>query len=374
MSAYRSKNERFLLKKGDIILHKRFSIFCLCYFLLARCSNATFSYRFVNVGFGEKFFHLCIKLPSFVFLSSPNSGITIIKNLKRGIVLSSYDVIETFVTSGARNLLPAQIIQSEGEIQFTNYTAMEQEVIVRPAFEDLLLYVKNFENCLGNIQRNFVRVGYNLNEIKRNGLYRYCTQTGVQGYTDFYAFCEERLGVSRTTAKRLISINSHFCKNSHVLPSTYERFGASKLAIMSQFKNGLEGKLTPDVTVAQLNKLVKYYQSSDWKVNRDTTWREDLKAYEEGVQKERLRKSSYLRNKKFETAKEVEDRNKPKRLVSDNYKAVTRFFDQTLENLKALETNKNDRFQPIFDELKGVLSDMQAKVLREQASDMLEGL
>ena len=287
--------------------------------------------------------------------------------------MSNYDVIETFVGSESRLMIPATIVQMEGEIQFTRFTELERGSIVLPAFEDLKACVLSFDNCVGNIQRNFIRVGYYLNEIRRNGLYRFCTQDGVQGYTDFYEFCEEKLKVSRTTAKRLISINSHFCDNGLSLPGAYSKYGSSKLAIMSQFKNGLEGKLSPDVTVAQLNKLTKYYQSHDWQVNLKTSWRQDLKAYEDEVLDARMRKSSYLRGKKFEPAKE-EDTKVKKRLISDDYKTVTRFFDQTLENVKNLETAKNAQFQPLFDELKAVIKKLQGEVLRRQAEEMTEGL
>ena len=289
--------------------------------------------------------------------------------------MSNYDVIETFVVSSPRVMMPAEIVQMEGEVQFTRFQGLEQGAIVLPAFEKLQDCISGFDNCVGNIRRNFIRAGYLLNEIKRNGLYRFCTQKGVQGYTDFYVFCEDKLNVSRTTAKRLIAINSHFCGNGLDLPVQYSSFGASKLAIMSQFKRGLENKITPDVTVAQLNKLTKYYQAHDWKVSSVTTWKQDLNAYENEVVQNRQHKSNYLRNREFISAKDVEEQEKkPSRLISDNYKTVTRFFDQTLDSLKKLETEKNAQFQMLFDELKEVLKKSQGEVLRRQAEEMTKGL
>ena len=50
----------------------------------------------------------------------------------------------------------------------------------------------------------------------------------------------------------------HFCKNGAILSAQYQKYGASKLAIMATFKNGLEGKLQPTVTVKDLDKLKKF--------------------------------------------------------------------------------------------------------------------
>ena len=71
---------------------------------------------------------------------------------------------------------------------------------------------------------------------------------------------------------------------------------------------------------------------------------------------------------------EEEQEKKPSRLISDNYKTVTRFFDQTLDSLKKLETEKNAQFQMLFDELKEVLKKSQGEVLRRQAEEMTKGL
>ena len=284
----------------------------------------------------------------------------------------SYDVIETLVATSKRQMQPASIVQLEGEIQFTKYLPLEMATKVEPKFADLQRYVSDFGGCVKRIQEDFILCGYFLNLIKRDGLYRYCIEQGLQGYTNFYTFCEEVLGVATTTAKRLIAINGHFCENGTELPEQYQKYGASKLAIMATFENGLEGKLQPTVTTRQLEKLKKYYSAHDWHVDMQTTWRDDLKKFEEEQQANRLLKSARLLEKKFEPAKETDD--KPKGLVSDPYKAYTRFFDETLRTVADLHIQKDTRFAPIFNELESVLKRLQGEVLKMQSNDMLDGL
>ena len=283
----------------------------------------------------------------------------------------SYDIIETLVATSKRKMQPASIVQLEGELQFTKFLPLEMPTKVEPKFEDLQRYVNDFGRCVKRIQDDFIICGYFLNLIKREGLYRYCIEEGLQGYTNFYNFCENVLGVSTTTAKRLISINGHFCKNGTSLPLAYKKYGASKLAIMATFENGLECKLQPQVTTRELEKLKQYYSSHEWQVDRNTTWRDDLRKFEEERQENRLLKSARLIERKFEPVKETD--NKPQGFVSDPYKKYTRFFDETLRAVTDLHSN-NTRFAPIVQELESVLKRLQGEVLKMQSNDMLDGL
>ena len=284
----------------------------------------------------------------------------------------SYDVIETLVGTTRKKMQPASIVQLEGELQFTRYLPLEIPIKVMPSFTDLQRYVRDFDNCVKRVQDDFILCGYFLNLIKRNGLFRYCIQEGLQGYTNFYTFCEEVLGVATTTGKRLIAINEHFCANGHKLPEVYQKYGASKLAIMATFENGLEGKMQPNVTVRQLDKLRKYYSSHEWNVSLDTTWRDDLKKYEEEKEHERLLKSTRLTERKFEPVKQQDE--KKKGMISDYYKTYTRFFDETLRSVAGLHTDKETKFTPIVQELESVLKRLQGEVLKMQSNDMLDGL
>ena len=126
--------------------------------------------------------------------------------------------------------------------------------------------------------------------------------------------------------QRVIDINEHFCKNGPEIPVRYENYGASKLAIMATFKNGLEKKLNPSVTVRQLEKLKKYYSKHGWNVNLNTKWTDDLSQFDEEVRQERLLKSKRLKEVKFVSAKEEAVASIKK--VGKPYKAFTKFYDE----------------------------------------------
>ena len=282
----------------------------------------------------------------------------------------SYDIIETMVSMQAKEIRPASIVQLEGDVQYTRYMAWEMEREVRPKVQALTSCVLDFRNSVRKIQDEFVHCGYVLNVIKTGNLYRYCIQEGEQGYTNFYRFCEDVMRVPKSTAQRLIAINERFCKSEDKMSETYYRFGASKLGIMATFKNGIEGKLTPNVTVKELNKLFKYYASHEWTVDRSTTWKEDLASFQKEEDARRQSKRTYLLGRKFEAATECEQPKK-KGFVSDGYKAYTRFFDQTLRSLEQVEGSGNEACEKMLQELKEILHRMQSDVLREQGHQIL---
>ncbi|MBQ3506866.1 MAG: hypothetical protein IJA89_08875 [Clostridia bacterium] len=283
----------------------------------------------------------------------------------------SYDVVELVVESRRRKMEPASIVQLEGEVQYTRYLPLEMPKYVSPKFDSLVINVKGVERCAKRLQDDFILCGYFLGVIKRKGLYRYCVQEGLQGYTNFYTFSAEVLGISETTAKRMIGINERFCKCGRELPEAYKLYGSSKLAIMSTFENALEEKLTPQATVRDIEKLRKYYVSHEWRVDLDTTWQEDLATYKREEEARRLAKSTYLKKTKFTSAKDMASSNKTT-LVTNAYKAYTRFFDETFRTMEELPQEKDGRFSPIMDELKNVMQRLYGEVLKMQSDDIFE--
>ena len=162
------------------------------------------------------------------------------------------DLLQNVLDAKIKALYPAKYVQHAGQIQFEAVLPLESE----PKLRQLERYVENIKKDVVRIDQSFVRIGFWLNEIQRNHLYRYPIETGMQGYTSFFRFCEEQLGFSKTTAQRLIGINNRFCGGTHVLQKDCERFSLSQLGIMSTFKNGLEHKLTPEVSVRNMENCI----------------------------------------------------------------------------------------------------------------------
>ena len=280
----------------------------------------------------------------------------------------SYDIIETFVGAQYKEMRPAKYVQHEGQIQFEEALPLESE----PKMNQLRHYMKQFCRCVGKVEEAFILAGYFLNRIKTEEVYRYPVDEGLQGYTSFYKFCEKEMRIPPTTVKRLLSINLKFCHNEPSLPEGYKRFSASQLGIMSTFQNGLEGKMTPEVTCKQLNNLSKYYSLKGWEVDLKTTWREDLCAYEEYLKHERLNKSR-LRKKEFKSVtdeqQEQEEGTKPEALITKRYDAFIKFCERTKEQAEQLKSGKG--YTDGLDEILTVLTKQMKKAERSQNEDVL---
>lgn len=280
----------------------------------------------------------------------------------------SYDIIETFVRTKLKDIQPARYVQHEGQIQFEEVLPLETE----PKASKLEHYRNQYIRCANQIGEAFIRAGYFLNLIKREELYRYVQDEGLQGYTSFYKFCEEYLGTPKTTAIRLMSINARFCDNQPILPETYKRFTASQLGIMATYQNNLEGKLTPEATCEQLNKLSKYYALKGWEVDLETTWREDLSAYEAYVKEQRFYKKRYL-NKKFTSVTDEVPAARPKEksssgLISKKYDPYIKFCERTKEQLTALRTTSS--YKAGLDELEAQITVMMKEAEASQMDEI----
>ena len=213
--------------------------------------------------------------------------------------------------------------------------------------------------------------GYYLNQIKKRGLYLYCVETGLQGYTNFFKFCEDKLGVPTTTAQRLILINDRFCGGTHTLPDKFYKYGSSKLALMATFQNGLEGKIAPVTSVKDIEKLHKFYASHGWNVDLETTWKDDLETYRREEVEKRKAKRARL-NKPFESVRTEAEKTREK--IPRGFYTYTKFLDQTINRLKDLFPPEGDAFEEPMKRVLDVLKDVQSELLYRQSGDMLEGL
>lgn len=174
------------------------------------------------------------------------------------------------------NLKAAELVKKNDVGQFDRLLPIE----VVPAFRRLQEYNDDLITCVEVATQSFVRVGYILNEIKKSNVYRYALETGKQGYTSFYKFCEDVYGLSKKTVQRLIAVNVRYCDSGpDFVVEGVERFSFRQLSIMSTFNNNLDRKVLPELTTREIEKLSKYYAMRNWEVSSDTTCKQDLIAY-----------------------------------------------------------------------------------------------
>lgn len=287
------------------------------------------------------------------------------------------DLLQNVLDAKIKALYPAKYVQHAGQIQFEAVLPLESE----PKLRQLEMYVENIKKDVVRIDQSFVRIGFWLNEIQRNHLYRYPIETGMQGYTSFFRFCEEQLGFSKTTAQRLIGINNRFCGGTHVLQKDCERFSLSQLGIMSTFKNGLEHKLTPEVSVRNMEKLYKYYSSHDWEASRETTCWEDLQAYKDEEAESQKQKAARLVKFKFEDKEATRLRQsgggKPSKTAKEKnayqtFDDLLLFLDQTFYKAKEL-AGSDETYRRELEPVLAVLQE-RSNALRKAKSESIFSL
>lgn len=201
-----------------------------------------------------------------------------------------------------KNLKAAELVKKNDVGQFDRLLPIE----VVPAFRRLEEYNEDLITCVQVATQSFVRVGYILNEIKKSNVYRYALETGKQGYTSFYKFCEDVYGLSKKTVQRLIAVNVRYCDSGpDFVVDGVERFSFRQLSIMSTFNNNLDCKVLPELTTREIEKLGKYYAMKKWEVSSATTCKQDLQIYAEICADESKRERERIKNFSFESGPET---------------------------------------------------------------------
>lgn len=125
---------------------------------------------------------------------------------------------------------------------------------------------------------NFVDTGYRLKVIRDEELYLYCAEKSAKGYSDFYRFIRDKLGISRTETIGLIKVCEMFCGGRNQLPPEFCIYTYSQLLEMTTFEQGTWKKLNAGISVRKMRLLRKYYKRGRWRVSTDTSIEEDLQA------------------------------------------------------------------------------------------------
>lgn len=282
-------------------------------------------------------------------------------------------------------LAPAELVSKDDRV-FDRVLPLESV----PALGQLRELNEDFISCVQVSVQAFVRIGYILNQIRLNNLYRYVKDVGLKGYTSFFKYCEDWYGLSKKTVQRYIDVNVRYCGNGpEFIVKGAERYSFRQLAELSSFQNGLDGKIPPKASVRDIEKLRKYYSSRGWEVSFDTTWEKDLESYvaeqaeEAKYSRERIKKFS------FESGPERRSNEREKSITKSSssvagkvverpknahkeYDQLLAILDQTVKSLTELRP-KSLNLSSDIDEMVSILED-KAKILRVQKScDLFTG-
>ena len=137
----------------------------------------------------------------------------------------------------------------------------------------------------------FIDTGYRLKTIRDEELYLYCAQKTAKGYSDFYCFVRDKLGISRTETIGLIKVCEMFCRGTNELPAEFGGYTYSQLLEMTTFEQGTWKKLNAGVSVRKMRLLRTYYKRGKWRVSADTSLEEDLQSALDSALHERRAKA-----------------------------------------------------------------------------------
>ena len=157
------------------------------------------------------------------------------------------------------------------------YTNIEPET-GREKFGRLLSECSEIVTNTRSTYGRFIDSGYRLKTIRDEELYLYCAQKTAKGYSDFYCFVRDKLGISRTETIGLIKVCEMFCHGTNELPAEFSGYTYSQLLEMTTFEQGTWKKLNAGISVRKMRLLRKYYKRGHWRVSADTSLAEDLQA------------------------------------------------------------------------------------------------
>lgn len=119
----------------------------------------------------------------------------------------------------------------------------------KAAYEDMVIKI---EAELQTIESSFMAVGCYLKKIKDHELYK----EDRNAYKNIYEFAEGRLRLSKSTTSRLIKLCEEFSdgQDSPRLAECYAGYSYSQLTEMLPMEPGQRGRITPEMTIAQIRE------------------------------------------------------------------------------------------------------------------------
>lgn len=125
---------------------------------------------------------------------------------------------------------------------------------VQLTLDDWLNIKEKLRKQLQDVSEGFVRIGYQLKQIKEQRLYE------RDGYKDLASFAKEEYGLSPTTVSRFMAINTKYSidGNSEYLRPEFTGIGSSKLGEMLTIKDEDMALIGPATTRESIRELKRF--------------------------------------------------------------------------------------------------------------------
>lgn len=145
--------------------------------------------------------------------------------------------------------------------------------------------VNVIKSCCKSIAENYIKIGFELKDIKDRQLYKVAANGYYQGYYDIETFAFKVFGFSRTTTYNLLGVIDEFCDwTSRELKSWYSDYSYSKLVEMLPLGYEKYSKIKPNATVSEIRELKKIWDKYSFDENQ--TWEEALRKGREKMAEE----------------------------------------------------------------------------------------
>lgn len=121
-----------------------------------------------------------------------------------------------------------------------------------------------------NIAVNFLKLGYHLRELHRDGTYAHA------GYNSVAEFAETEFGIKKSTCYNFIKLVETYSQNGNsiYLDEDYEGFGYSQLVEMLSLPEEKRIRINPDMSIVQIREVKKF----GWVVDREKQ-KEEIRKY-----------------------------------------------------------------------------------------------
>lgn len=147
---------------------------------------------------------------------------------------------------------------ADRELPMAGQESNPQEEAIMPAeyLESSRRYIRA---DMEDIAANFLKLGYHLYEVQRQGTYTHA------GYGSVAEFAETEFGIKKSTCYNLIKLVLHYSRDGHsmYLEDKYGGFGYSQLVEMLPLEDGERGMVKPDMSIVQIREIKKFGSAVD---------------------------------------------------------------------------------------------------------------
>lgn len=127
--------------------------------------------------------------------------------------------------------------------------------------------------------QSFIEIGCVLLYLREDKIYRAVAKGySSQGYSSFYAFCNDAFGIKKTTAKNLINVAVNFGDDAGRLKMGYSMYSYSQLVELSQIDQALRERVPSRISSRNMVKLKELYR--EYVPRTGTTVDDDLREWQ----------------------------------------------------------------------------------------------